>query len=140
MYKISVILEEHTPILCKPPFCLRIPPLSLGPLLTYLGIPPLVWCDSRPLRSLVGCILTFSPSPAPHPLFPFPQQFPISNTCPPTTTLRHRLHIVQDTNKQLSSPHFLLHVFGGVHAVIFKQETPSYLANATDCDSVLIPK
>jgi hypothetical protein len=80
---------------CNPPSCLGIPPLSLDPsLLTWKS---LLWRDSRPLRSLVGCILTFPPPPssAPHFLFPFPQRFPISNTCPPMTTLRYRLHIVR---------------------------------------------
>jgi hypothetical protein len=82
MYKISVILEEHTPILLYPPSCLGIPPLFLGPLLTYLEIPPLAWCESHPLRSLVGYKLTFPPflcSPFP---FPLPLTVPHFNHVP----------------------------------------------------------
>ncbi len=71
MYKINMISEVHDPILLITPLCLEIPPLFLEPPLTYLEVPPLAWCDSRPLRSLVGCILTPPPFP-PHSLFPFP--------------------------------------------------------------------
>ncbi len=77
-------------------------PLLLGNLpLTYLEIPPLCrGANSHPLCSLVSCKLT------PPPFFPIPlspsQRFPFSNACPPTTTLRYRLHIVRYTYKILA--------------------------------------
>jgi hypothetical protein len=72
MYKINIILEVHDPILLITPSYLEIPPLFLEPPLTYLEVPPLAWCDSRPLRSLVGCILTSPPPLLPIPFSPSP--------------------------------------------------------------------
>jgi hypothetical protein len=51
-------------------------PSTLNPGWLYSDLPPLSF-----------------PSP-----FPFPQRFPISNTCPPTTTLQYRLYIVRYSN------------------------------------------
>ncbi len=84
----------HNPILLITLFAWKSLPPSWAPFLLTWNPSFASWCDSRPLRSLVGCTLTSPPPPfAPHSLFPFSQRFPISNTCPSTTTLRHRLHI-----------------------------------------------
>jgi hypothetical protein len=71
-------------------------PCSWTPI-TYLESLLCMWCDSRPLWSQVACVLTSPPFPSPS-SFATPQWFPISNMCPPTMTLRHRLHIVRYTN------------------------------------------
>jgi hypothetical protein len=94
MYKISII-GVHNPILLITPFCLEIPiPVPVLPFY-LLGIPPL-HRGATPVHSDPWLAVNWPPPPpfAPHSLFPFPQWFPISNTCPPTTTLRYRLHIV----------------------------------------------
>ncbi len=70
-------------------------PCSWSPL-TYLESLLCVWCDSRPPWSQVACVLTSPPFSSPSP-FPFPQRFPVSNTCPSTTTSQNRLHIVRYT-------------------------------------------
>jgi hypothetical protein len=80
-------------------------PLLLGnaflipwtPLLLTWNPSSVPWCNPCLLWSLVGCILSPPPLSYPFP-FPFPQQFPFSNACPPTTTLRYRLHIVRYNN------------------------------------------
>jgi hypothetical protein len=104
MYKVGIISEAHGTIPLKIPLVI---PLRLEspspvpePLFTYLESLLCVWCDSRPLWSQVACVLTF-PLPLPFPSsFPAPQRFPNSNMCPPTTTLRHRLHIVRYNYKK----------------------------------------
>ncbi len=103
MYKIGIISEAYGTIPLTIPLVvpLVIPPLPEKSLpcscipFTYLESLLCVWCDSGPLWSQVACVLT-SPLPLPSPFsFPAPQRFPISTMCPPTTTLRHRLHIVR---------------------------------------------
>jgi hypothetical protein len=84
----------HNQILLITPFAWKSLPLFLSFFLLTWYPSFASWCDSHPIKSLVGCILT-SPPFAPHSLFPFPQQFPISNTCPSTRTLRNWLHIVR---------------------------------------------
>ncbi len=116
MYKVGIISEAYGTIpliipLTIPleiPFAWKVPPLFLNPFY-LLGVPPLhvVWF----LSTLVpGCLCTDLPLPLPSPSsFPAPQRFPISNTYPPTTTLRHRLHIVRyrsDPFKCLSPLHY----------------------------------
>jgi hypothetical protein len=88
-------VHAPSPFPTTPFCCLEIPPLiSWNPSLTYLEIPSLCrGLNSRPLWSLVGCILT--PPPSPPFLFLPPNGSPYSNACPPTTTLRYRLLIIQ---------------------------------------------
>ncbi len=77
MYKISII-GVHNPILFITPLCLENPPLlSLYFLSTYLESLLCVMVRSRPLRSLVGCKLTFPPPPI---FSPFPLS--LSSTVP----------------------------------------------------------
>jgi hypothetical protein len=80
----------------NPPLPRKSLPCSWSPF-TYLESLLCVWCDSCPLWSQVACVLTSPPLPSPS-SFPAPQWFPISNMCPPTTTLLHRLHIVRYNN------------------------------------------
>jgi hypothetical protein len=102
MYKVGIISEVYGTIpltipLGNSPFPGRIPPLFPIPFY-LLGIPP--WHVAQFPSTLVpGCLCTDLPPPflSPHPPFPFPQRFLILNTCPPTTTSRHRLHIVRYT-------------------------------------------
>jgi hypothetical protein len=68
------------------PFARKSLPLFLSSLLTYL-------------ESLLCLVVRFPSTLIPGWLYtdppPFPQRFPISNTCPPTMTLRYRLHTVR---------------------------------------------
>ncbi len=98
MYKVGIISEVHGTIPLIIPLCLENSSPVPEPLLLTWNPSFALWCNSCPLWSLVACILTSSPllsSPSP---FPFPQRFPISNMCPPTTTLRHWLHIFRYNN------------------------------------------
>ncbi len=76
------------------PLLLRSPyPYSLNSPLTYLE--SLLCVVARFSSTLIpGWLYTDPPLSSPFP-FPLPQRFPISNACPPTTTLRYRLHIVR---------------------------------------------
>ncbi len=90
------------------PLCLGTPPLiPWTPLL--LNWKSLL-CDVAPIPVHSDPWLAVHWPPLPPSLsspFPFslPQWFPISNTCPPTTTLRYRLHTVRYTRVQLITPH-----------------------------------
>jgi hypothetical protein len=94
MYKINLISEVHSTILLITPLCLESLPLFLNSLLTWLE--SLLCVVVRfPSTLIPGWLYTdLPPLSSPFP-FPLPQRFPISNTCPPTTTLRYRLHIVR---------------------------------------------
>jgi hypothetical protein len=98
MYKVDIISEVHGTVPLVIPLCLeKNPPLFLIPS-DLLGIPPLrvVRFLSTPVP---GCLCTDLPPPflTSHPPFPFPQQFLILTTCPPTMTSRRQLHMVQYT-------------------------------------------
>jgi hypothetical protein len=112
MYKISVIWRSTPQSFCKPPICLGIPPLFLEPLLTYLEIPPLAWCDSRLLRSLVGWILT--------PLLCSPFPFP------PPPTVPHFQYMPFYGDITISTSHSLTHwVSTGMFPLSFWPPTPT---------------
>jgi hypothetical protein len=78
----------------NPPLLGNPHPLFLDLPFYLLGIPPLRH-GAIPIHSDPWLAVYRPPLFAPHSLFPFPQRSPISNKCPPTTTLRHRLHIVR---------------------------------------------
>jgi hypothetical protein len=56
-----------------------------------------------PSTQVPGWLYTDLPLPSSPSPFPFPQWFPISNTCPLTTTLRYWLHIVRYRTKNLKN-------------------------------------
>ncbi len=89
------------------PLLLRNPyPSSLNSPLTYLD--SLLCVVARiPVHS-DPWLAVYWPPPlsSPFPLS-FPQRFPISNTCPPTTKLRYRLHTVRYTTLFHFSSHFI---------------------------------
>ncbi len=72
--------------------------LKLSPYL--LGNPSFVSWREFPSTLVPGWLYT-NPPPSPFP-FPPTQQFPFSNACPPTMTLRYRLHTVRYTTMVIS--------------------------------------
>ncbi len=98
MYKVGIMSEAHGTIpLIIPlvlPLCLESPsPVPDSLLLTWN---PSFACGAIPVHSGPR-LLAYWPPPYPfpsHSLFPLPNGSPKSNMCPPTTTLRHRLHTV----------------------------------------------
>ncbi len=112
MYRISVILEVHAPILLLTPLYSEIPtPCFLTS--PFTNLESLLCIVARfPSTLIPGWLSTdLPPLCAPHSLFPFPQRSPISNTCPPTTTLWHRLHIVRYNHIIRTIPYNLCKAF-----------------------------
>jgi hypothetical protein len=69
-------------------------PYSLELFPYLLGNPSSVSWRKSPSTLIPGWLYTDPPPSSPFP-FPLPQRFPISNACPPTTTLRYQLHTVR---------------------------------------------
>jgi hypothetical protein len=86
--------EVHAPILLIIPFCLEIPTLIPWTPLLLTWNPSFVSWREFPSTRIPGWLYTDPPLSSPFP-FPLPQWLPISNTCPPTTTLRYRLQTVR---------------------------------------------
>jgi hypothetical protein len=131
MYKVGVISEACCTIplilpLVAPlviPLCLENPSPVPEPLLLTWN--PSFACGGIPVHSGPR-LLVYWPPPVPLPSpssFPAPQRFPISNMCPPTATLRHRLHIVRYTRKPciISSDYWEIFSLQGTSSPIFSE-------------------